>query len=229
MDPFFESSPSRAYFDRLERWFIELRGAPMQLSPDDYRVARAWFEAGIPLELVRSEIGEIVERRRREEAEVKRRLRYYDRAVTRAFEERRRLQAPGDSAPEPTLDLARRLERLACALPSASWSRGAADTVRGLEGPAEAVEEALQALEEELLAKASAAFDDPERGRFEAAVAQARARLADTLPGGDLATAGERLERQILRRFVALPELSLFGVVAAGVDEEPAGGEGGIA
>ncbi len=40
------------FFKEIERHFIRARGTPLLLSPDDYRVAKGWFEAGIPLEIV---------------------------------------------------------------------------------------------------------------------------------------------------------------------------------
>ncbi len=215
MGSFFESSPARAYFKQLERWFIELRGAPLQLAPDDYRVAKSWFEKGIPLELVQEEIGQIVGRSKEKEQEIKRRLRYYSKAVERAFEQRARLHAPGYREDAAPLDLDQRLLRLAAAIPEAPWSARARETIEGLSGEAEAVEEQLAALEDELLVRAREDFGTGEEERFQAELSRALDRLSDRMPGGDMVSARRRLERQILRRFLKLPEMSLFGLEAA--------------
>ena len=216
MGSFFETSPARAYFKQLERWFIELRGAPLQLAPDDYRVAKEWFEKGIPLELVQEEISQIVERSKEKEQDIKRRLRYYAKAVEHAFDQRSRLHAPGyreDSAP---LELEQRLHRLAVAVPEAPWSAGAREAIEALSGGAEAIEEKLAELEDDLLARAQQGFDPAEAERFQAELTNALDRLSDRMPGGDMVSARRRLERQILRRFLNLPEMSLFGLEATG-------------
>lgn len=215
----FETSPARAYFKELERWFIELRGAPLQLSPDDYRMAKEWFGKGIPLELVREEIRDSVDRQKEKGGEVKRRLRYYGRAVERSFEQRRFLQAPGDSAAPAPLDVDSRLRSLAAALPVASWCEGFAARVSALQGEAGQVEERLTELESELLSRGREALDGKQEAHFRDLLDESLERLGRSLPGGAGAAVRERLERQILRRILTLPEMSLFGLDAgAGAD-----------
>lgn len=224
MSDYFETSPSRTFFKELERWFIDLRGAPLQLSPDDYRVAKDWYEAGIPLDLVRQEIEQVVRRHREAEKDIRRRLRYYRQPVERAFAERRRLQAPAASPESPALDLAGRLDRLAAALPDAPWSLDVKAKIRGLNGDAETIEERLGSLDEETMELAESGLDGAERARLEEEMATALLRLADRLPGGHLASAQERLRRQVLRRFLGLPEMSLFSVDAIARGAEPSVG-----
>ena len=215
MDSFFETSPARLYFNRLERWFIELRGAPLQLSPDDFRVAESWFEAGIPLELVQGEIRRVVERHREKQTEVKRRLRYYKTVVEKAFDQQRRLQAPADSMPSAPLELGHRLQALAGAVPDTPWTQDTAERIVALEGgEAEAIETQLEAIEHEILERAREGFEEDRREDFERELQRSLERLQDRMPGGDMVSARRRLERQILRRFLGLPEMSLFGLDA---------------
>ncbi len=220
MESYFETSPARAYFKQLERWFIELRGAPLQLAPDDYQVAKAWFQEGIPLDLVQEEIGSIVARAREQEQEVKRRLRYYSKAVERAFEQRSKLHAPGHQEEAPPLELGRRLSSLAAAVPEEIWSKGTREEIRQLSGAAEAIEDRLAELEDELLVRAEQSFDSAQIERFQVELSRALDRLRDRMPGGDMVSARERLRRQILRRFLNLPEMSLFGLEATGGPDE---------
>lgn len=221
MSSFFETSPAREFFNDLERWFIDLRGAPQKLSNDDYQVAKAWYETGIPLDLVQAEIETVVAKDKAEDNELKSRLRYYCRPVERAFEQRRRLQAPGVVAEAATFDLPERLTRLAAALPDAPWSAELGERIVALGTPgqdAESVEATLADLEEDAFARAEAGFDAAQTAAFEAKLRESLEGLADRLPGGVSEAARKRLKRQILRRFLDMPEMSLFGVDAAPLD-----------
>ena len=230
MSSFFESSPALEYFNQLERWFIALRGAPQKLSADDFQVAKTWFEEGVPLDLVQAQIEEIVRKDRERDNELKSRLRFYCKPVERAFAERRRLQAPGTVVDAPSLDLEGRLRRLASrlenslqvALGDAAAGFDGAARVASLNGDAEHIESELARLEDEILARAEAALDDAGRRDLARRRAEALERLIDRLPGGVPESAASRLHRQILRRVLDLPEMSLFGVDAA-----PAAGEQG--
>ena len=215
MSSFFETSPAKTYFNELERWFIDLRGAPQKLSVDDYQVAKAWYQAGIPLDLVRTQITEIVDRRKKTGSEVQTRLRYYCKPVEKAFEERERLQAPGRDVDEPSLDLTNRLGRLAAALPSEPWAQSFVGRIQELQGDAETLESQLAALEEEMLQAGEAALEGPARQAFEERLSEAVGKLEDRMPGGVSEPVQQRLRRQILGRFLDLPEMSLFGVEAS--------------
>ena len=47
-----------AYFQAVEEIFVELRGAPLLLSPADWQVASRWRQEGVPLSLVLSILAE---------------------------------------------------------------------------------------------------------------------------------------------------------------------------
>lgn len=219
--PPFDRSPDHRYFRAIERLFIELRGAPLQLSPDDFAVAKEWRADGIPLDVALATLREVASRAVEKEEDPKRRLRYYRRAVEKAWERQRELEAPGASPEARSLDLAERLGRLAAALPELPGRDELAAEINALEGSAETVEEALEDLDAELLERAEESLDDAARGeleeRLEASLAALRGRL-----GGASEETKTRLRRELLRRVAGVPVLSLFSPEAMGVP----GGEG---
>ncbi|MGD2114214.1 MAG: hypothetical protein PVG07_04115 [Acidobacteriota bacterium] len=140
-----------AYFQAIEGVFVELRGAPLLLSPKDWQTARDWHREGIPLDLVLRTLEEVFERRReRGEDSAVGSLRYCNRAVRAAWKRVRELtevaagqpgggaagRSPGSSA-DPALDLPARLDALARALPEDLPGRESlAARIRGLAPPA---------------------------------------------------------------------------------------------
>ncbi len=48
----FPQSDDYRFFKAIEAEFIRLRITPLQPSPDDFQIAKAWRAAGAPLELV---------------------------------------------------------------------------------------------------------------------------------------------------------------------------------
>ncbi|MCG8461373.1 MAG: hypothetical protein MI919_34250 [Holophagales bacterium] len=229
--PPFDRSEEHEYFTAIESAFLELRGAPFQLSPDDYRVSREWRAEGIPSELVIRTLREVVERHLRQEVEIKRRLRYYRKPVAEAWATRKRLLAPemsrggasGAEAPAERLDLAGRLRRLGSALPRQPWSRAARRALEELaelvaEGElvdGEVVEERLESLDAELVHRAELALDADARERLEqrleATLRALRGRLGH---GDDVGRSRERLYQELVRREQGVPLLSLFGPAA---------------
>src|SRR5437763_16109793 len=84
-----------AYFQAIEEIFVELRGAPLLLSPADWQVARRWQREGIPLDLVRSTLEEVFAKRKERGAKGKiSSLRYCAPAVEAAWADLRALTAP---------------------------------------------------------------------------------------------------------------------------------------
>ncbi|HEX2164176.1 MAG TPA: hypothetical protein VHM02_09525, partial [Thermoanaerobaculia bacterium] len=84
------------YFRALEDFLIELRGAPLLVSPADYRVAQRWHRRGIPLDHVRQVMREVwAKLRERGAAEPMNSLRYAARAVEAAWRQVEELRAPG--------------------------------------------------------------------------------------------------------------------------------------
>jgi hypothetical protein len=210
----FESSPAQDYFRAIEDAFIAWRGTPFQLSPDDHQTSKVWFKAGIPLELVLAVLERAVEKRVENAQDVKRRLRYYDPAVQEAWRERRKLLAPQAEAPAPRLDVEVRLERLRAALRACGPFQALADRLVTLAGPADAVEEALERLDEDLLVAAEAALDPAEHAALADDLERALTGLRARLPAATVEESRVGLKKQLLRRAFRLPVLSLFDPVA---------------
>lgn len=207
-----------AYFLAIEETFLALRGAPLVLSPSDWKVAQAWHRAGVPLDLVKRTLEEMFAAR--EERGDDRRvssLRYCRRAVEKAWKQEQELLSTGDRVSAEPVELRGRLEALAAALPPSFAGRARLEEelkAISTEGGAEAVEEQLAALDVRLFER----ILDPETRSVEASVlAEVEAEidrslvaLRDRLPAEELEKARERLRRQQLRRHLEFPVLSLF-------------------
>lgn len=205
-----ESSDEHLYFLAIEKVFIDERGAPLYLSPKDWLVARAWYEAGIPLEWVERTIRELFEKRRARGTDDKLvSLGYCRRSVEAAWKRQQKLAVPDVEA--PAIDVAARLAALAAALPATLASRGDwARRLTALQGGAEEVESKLQELDRELLEAATAGLGEAARARLDDALASALAKLARRLPEAELAGVETQIAERLLREHLALPVLSLF-------------------
>lgn len=200
--------PPHSYFQAIEEIFVELRGAPLLLSPADWQVARRWQREGIPLDLVRSTLEEVFAKRKERGAKGKiSSLRYCAPAVEAAWADLRELTAPARRAEAPAFEVAPRLASLAASLPGREALSG---RVAQLSGDPQEVEERLAALDREMLDQAWDGLDGETRSEVEAAVEKTLASLAGRLPALELASSRERLVRQTLRRKLGLPVLSLF-------------------
>jgi hypothetical protein len=202
-----------AYFQAVEEMFVELRGAPLLLSPADWQVARRWHQEGVPLELLRRTLAEVFARRKERGAKGKiSSLRYCAPAVEAAWEEIRELTAPGRRAEMPAAFEARpRLAALAAALPAdLPQHETLAGRIVGLDGDPQEVEEQLAALDREMLDTAAESLDAEGRAEIEAAVEKTLAGLGKRLPADEVEHSRTRLARQVLRRRLGLPVLSLF-------------------
>jgi hypothetical protein len=203
-----------AYFQAIEEIFVELRGAPLLLSPADWQVARRWHREGIPLDLVRSTLEEVFAKRKERGAKGKiSSLRYCAPAVEAAWADLRELTAPAHRAEAPAFEVAPRLAALAASLPG---RENLATQVTHLSGDPQEVEERLAALDRQMLDQAWEGLDGEGRSEVEAAVEKTLASLAGRLPLAELASSRERLVRQTLRRKLGLPVLSLFSPEAQG-------------
>jgi hypothetical protein len=213
-----DQDDDHAYFQAIEEIFVALRGSPLLLSPADWQVSRRWHRDGIPLDLIRGALQEVFERRKERGAKGKiSSLRYCAPAVEAAWEERRELTTPGEGAEAPAFDLGARLRALAAALPAAYPGRDLlAGRVAALAGDPQAVEEALSALDREMLAAAAASLDGAARAAVEAAAERTLAGLRGRLPAEELERARDRLTHQVLRQRLGLPVLSLFSPDAEG-------------
>jgi hypothetical protein len=207
-----EEDSDHAYFQAIEEIFVELRGAPLLLSPVDWQVARRWHQEGVPLDLVRRTLGELFARRKERKAKGKiSSLRYCVPAVEAAWAELRELIAPAHRVEAPAFEVAPRLAALAAALPVALNGREAlAARLDVLAGDPQEIEAHLSDLDREMLDRAWEDLDGETRSEIDSAVEKTLASLGGRLPAAELESSRERLARQTLRRRLGLPVLSLF-------------------
>jgi len=201
-----------AYFQAVEEIFVALRGAPLLLSPADWQVARRWHEEGVPLDLVRRTLAEVFARRKERRAKGKiSSLRYCAPAVEAAWEEVRELTAPGRRAGAEELEVAPRLAALAASLPAGLPDRETlAARIAALDGDPQEVEDQLSALDREVLDAAAAGLEADVLAEIDAAVEKTLAAFGKRLPADEVEHSRLRLARQVLRRRLGLPVLSLF-------------------
>ncbi|HYO16432.1 MAG TPA: hypothetical protein VE685_24815 [Thermoanaerobaculia bacterium] len=201
-----------AYFRAVEEIFVALRGSPLLLSPADWQVARRWHREGVPLDLVRRTLEEVFAKRKERGAKGKiSSLRYCAPAIDAAWADLRELTAPGHRAEAPAFEVPPRLAALAATLPPAFTARDAfAARITALDGDPQTVEQGLSSLDREMLDAALAGLDEAGREEIDAAVEKTLASLTGRLPTDELERSYERLTRQILRRRLGLPVLSLF-------------------
>lgn len=229
----FPRSEDQAYFRQLEEHFLALRGSPLTLSELDSRLAKSWFEEGIPVELVCRTIEEVFEKRRSAGKDKVSSLRYLKSAVARAWKRHQEMNATveGQAAShvaEPSLDLPARLGRLADSLPEAlpeidRWR----EEIRSLGGDPEQIEEALAELDTRVLRESEAHLGPEQHQEVEARLTAALEALATRLPRDELERASASLREQILRKWLGLPILSLFAslplIEEDGSEEEESG------
>ena len=206
-----------SYFQAIEEVFVELRGAPLLLSPADWQVARRWHQEGVPLDLVRSTLGEVFARRKERGSKGKiSSLRYCVPAVEAAWADLKELTAPGHRVEAPAFEVASRLAALAAALPTGLSGREAlAARLGALTGDPQEVEEHLSTIDREMLDRVAAELDVDMRSEIALAVEKTLVSLGGRLPAAELESSRERLAHQILRRRLGLPVLSLFSPEAA--------------
>jgi hypothetical protein len=227
--PVLVSSADQLYFRAVEELFVGLRGAPMLLSPADWRVASSWRRRGIPLTIVREALEGVFEKRRERGASRRvNSLRYCAGAVEKAWREVSELgqlaaSAEGASGVTATTPVPTLLERLAASLPATlpaveAWRA----RVLALVGDAETVEGQLAALDTELLRSLEAELPAAERTVLQEAARAAAARLADRLGSAEVERAARRLGDLRLRQHWGAPVLSLFAPARdRGGEDEP--------
>lgn len=206
------TSADQAYFERIEEVFIRLRGAPLLLSPADWRVAQRWRQQEVPLALVLATLEEVFAERAARGARGRiNSLRYVAPAVEAAWERARELQASGHTpAAIPGPSVEERLERLAEvlseALPGGRWG----DAIRSLSGAPETVEARLGELEAALHDELRADLDADTATQLGREVDEALGRVAARLAPEDRQRLRRQLESRTLRRHFGLPVISLF-------------------
>jgi hypothetical protein len=229
-----EESAEARYFRAIEETFIRLRGTPFLLSPADWRVARRWQEAGLPVERVCRSLERFFERRRERGARGKvQSLRYCAPAVESDWRELGELAAPGRRGESEPLPIAERLRRLLVALPPelpgrASVERSLEELIDPGRGPAPGsapsraaaaattVEDRLEAIEGDLLENLRRRLGEPERREIAGRIDEQVGGLATRLSASALEQARSHLWREAMRRQHALPVLSLFSPQARG-------------
>lgn len=206
-----------AYLHEIEDIFLDLRGSPLTLPPGDWHVARRWFRAGIPIDLIRRVLEDVFAKRKERGTKGKvSKLEYCAPAVEAAWADLRELTAPGERLEAPAFDLSLRLQALAAALPPELAGRdGFAARIVALAGDPQTIEEELAGLDREMLAVAAASLDDPLREEVGAAVEKTLSGLRGRLSADELERSRERLTWQVLRQRLALPVLSLFSPEAS--------------
>jgi len=207
-----EFESDQAYFQAVEKIFVELRGAPLLVSPADWHVASRWHQEGVPLALVKRALEEVFAKRK--ERGTKGRissLRYCAPAVEAAWADLRELTAPGERAEAPVFEVRPRLAALATSLPATFSGRETlAAQITALNGDAQQVEHHLSALDREMLDTAMEGLDGEARAEIGSVVEKTLTSLGGRLPAEELERSRDRLARQALRRRLGLPVLSLF-------------------
>lgn len=209
----------REYFETIEEEFIRLRGAPLLLSPADWRLADRWRREGVPLFLVLESIRLVFERRAERRAASpaapQRKvssLRYCRPAVERAWTEYRELGGASARQTRPAaVDVRARLQALADAIPPAAgdleiWRQRLLE----LQGPAPAVEDRLVELDRELVDRTFELLPRRERETVTAEAEAVLERMASRVDRERLADIRRRMVRRLVRERLGLPLLSLF-------------------
>lgn len=207
------SAEDQTYFQRIEETFIRLRGAPLLLSPADWRVAQGWRQQGVPLALVLATLEEVFAARAARGGRGRvNSLRYIAPAVEAAWEQARELQASGAAVePAASLSTEERLARLADALPKTLPRRVRwGDAIRSLGGAPEAVEARLAEIEAELHEALRAGLDTITVAELDREVDEAVSRAGARVAPEERHGLRRRLEGRALRRRFDLPVLSLF-------------------
>ncbi len=222
------SAEDHAYFLAIERTFLGLRRKAALLTADDWQEAQGWHRQGIPVELVQDVMEKLFERQHARKGRTISGLRYFHAAVEAAWEEMLALKAGGRAEEVVALPVESRLANLAASLSPALPQRhtwvAALTALAARGGLASEVEEALRALDSELLrtlqAELAAAPGDALVAQV-ALVDRALARLRGRLAEDDLVLARARVTEQLLRRRFAAPVLSLFSPEARGHGDAP--------
>lgn len=210
----------QAYFEAIEAVFVRLRGAPLLLSPTDWQVASAWFEAGIPLDLVLQTLETIFARRKERGTRGRiQSLRYCSDPVWQAWDEARELAAGGVRKTAVAMNVQARLGGISGSLPAGLPNREQwVERIEGLSGSSDEVEKSLAELDSKLLLVAERSLNGPDGERLTARVENVLAGLQGRLPEGEVESARDRIWRGTLRALAQLPLLSLFSPEALSAD-----------
>lgn len=208
----------REYFREIEAAFLRLRGAPLVLSPEDWRLADDWYRRGIPIDLVRRSLESVFATRKERRGRINS-LRYCAAAVEEAWSDQVENRAGGSRETPRPIPVSKRLAALAAALPGSLEERDAwSDRIVSLQGTSEEIEAALATLDAQLLRDAWRHLEVAARQQLERSVDSSLASLGGRLTAAELDAERERLARPALRRLLGLPMLSLFSPEARAAD-----------
>ncbi len=212
----FGASEQHQYFLEIEALFNSLRGSAALLSPADWKIAKGWFDRGLPIGVVRSALENVfVRRRERDQTRSVQSLSYCESAVDNAFRHLQELGYGTHDAEEVPKSINERLARLVESLKAYGATHAAAIMAcgEGASDPAE-VERRLTDLERRLTQVAWASLSDADRAlkdeQIEARVLDAtqalRSRLDPETHQRTVVRTRERLEKELAET----PRLSLF-------------------
>jgi hypothetical protein len=188
---------SAEYFQEIEAHFARRRGTVFILSAKDWVLMQKWAADGIPLPVVIEALDAVFDKREAQGKKVNS-LSYCKHAVKEMWDERRALQVGAEGA-APEEDPGSRLEALAVAL-EATPAVSFAPRVRELAAlrSLPRIEEALMALEEELIASLATDALREEASRMVPAAEKNRDR------------ATEAHVRRLVREHHGLPRLTVM-------------------
>ena len=208
------ASEDHRYFLQLEESFLQLRGAPLVLSPADWKLAREWRSLGIPTHLVIGVFEEAFEKHaERGDGRRVNGFRYCAAAVRKAWREQAELlgatvtaQDSPESGDADHEDSQQLLESLAERLPD-EWVGSSEFRAKVLEvgGSVSEIEASLIALDVAMIDLAWSTLDDLSKVAVESDVAERGAGISGRGEG-----LRSRLRSQVLRKRLGLPRLSLF-------------------
>jgi hypothetical protein len=199
------------YFNEIEAHFSSKRGTPFVLNAKDWALMKKWHDDGVPLPIVIEAIDSVFDKAA-ERNKIVNSIHYCKHAVKELWDERREL-AVGDGSSTPEESPAAMLETLAGELAASQNDVARAYAARvpelAREKSVPKVEEALIALERDLIDAILAAMSDDERAAIHGEIARA---VGDTsrLNENTRARTEEANLRRIVRERFELPRLTLF-------------------
>lgn len=205
------------YFAAVEAHFIERRGSPLFITPAEWFLVSKWEEQGIPLDVVQEGIDRVFERP--QAAAKPRKLGYCRQTVEAAFRRFREVTLGGGENRGPVedrFDAAAHLSRLASKLSGLSTPPVASDLAARVEALGDSgetlqrIEEALTAIDDELVENAEDALDENVRAALLSDAGASLASYRDRMPDKVYQSALRSAYRRRLRDKAKLPRLSLY-------------------
>ena len=224
-----DSNEEANYYAAIEAYFVERRGSPLFITPQEWHLIHKWEQRGIPIAIVKDGIDRAFEspkahqrvrklsycrqsveaaQRRFQEARAGENERSVPSERTRPPNDRTRLQALAAALSETAESLSRQHSELA------EWLASSATKVSDLGNEFRSpfrIESALAELDAELLSRLSRHLTDSERSGLRAQAEAALDSYRDRMPGSVFDAAVESAYRRRVRARMQLPPLTLFG------------------